>query len=568
MLISVLFAMVPAFAAAQQTLSPEPTQTDASLRRSIPGFSESPTSSLPDAPTPGQDLLPDDTVSNRGNWYASSSDKLASISMPATMVAQPAYAASSSLPEAASVISGPNHVELKNCPYDQTHARECRVHWRDLTIGASSYLAFQNIGNLYTGYWYRWETTHGKWFDRWVDSAAGWRWTRWTDGNPFLDDYVGHPMMGAITNYIWIQNDPKGMTLLQSNTREYWKSRLRATAFSAAFSFQWKLGPLGEAGVGHNGDHYFYEDNNSGHVTNETGWVELVTTPVGGLLWNLAEDRLDQSLLPRLESKSRNPLLLISYQFLTPARATGNIFRFRPVWYRDTRQVHATPLFHRNHPEEDEVSETASSTTSLTTPETTLTTRSVPRVRTGQGRFGGDREFGAMIGVSLTNDSFLGSNVDNKYMDMIVRSSSLLVGSERYALRYAPEIIALAMLDEPTNSTTRELTRRRTYGTGLSPEGLQLVFRPSERLQPFLSQNSGFVYFIKPVLTPQGSSLVYDVNFGTGLNIFRTQNQAITFGYRFQHLGPFSGLQRYGTDAHTFFFAISRFSTRPGNRWF
>ena len=66
-------------------------------------------------------------------------------------------------------------------------------------------------------------------------------------------------MMGAITNGIWIPNDPKGMTLEQSITWPYWKSRLRAMAFSTAYSFEWKLEHIGEASIGHNGDHYFHD---------------------------------------------------------------------------------------------------------------------------------------------------------------------------------------------------------------------------------------------------------------------------------------------------------------------
>ena len=91
---------------------------------------------------------------------------------------------------------------------------------------------------------------------------------------------LGIPMMGAITNSIWIQNDPKGMTLEFANDGAYWRSRMRALAWSTFYSFEWKLGPTGEAAVGHNGDHFFYD---KGVLTNETGWVELVTTPVGGI---------------------------------------------------------------------------------------------------------------------------------------------------------------------------------------------------------------------------------------------------------------------------------------------
>ncbi|HUX45366.1 MAG TPA: hypothetical protein VMV57_11495, partial [Terracidiphilus sp.] len=233
-------------------------------------------------------------------------------------------------------------VPLDQCPYDTTHARECRVHWRQLLISSAVFNAFQNAGNLYSGYWYRWETTHGKWADRWFDSVLEWRWDHWSDDNPFMDQYVGHPMMGGITDSMWIQNDPKGMTLEFSNTRPYWKSRLRAMAFSTAYSFEWKMGPFGEAGIGHNGDHFFTDH---GVRTNETGDVELVTTPVGGLLWTVAEDVLDKKVVRRLEAHPRGPVTLTLISFLTPATATANVLRFRPPWYRDSRTVKANSFF-------------------------------------------------------------------------------------------------------------------------------------------------------------------------------------------------------------------------------
>ena len=219
---------------------------------------------------------------------------------------------------AAGAVEPAMHVLLKDCPYDQTHARECRVHWAPLAIESSLFLAFENAGNLYTGYSYRWDTTHGKWWDRYINSVKDFRFNRWSDDNPWYDDYVGHPMMGAITDFIWIQNDPKGMTLEFSNTSPYWISRLRAMTFSALYSLEWKIGPVGEASISHND--YYFPENVGGPWTNETGWVTLVTTPVGGTLWAVGEDLLDRSVIQHLENKSRNPFLLLSYQFLNPAR--------------------------------------------------------------------------------------------------------------------------------------------------------------------------------------------------------------------------------------------------------
>ena len=216
------------------------------------------------------------------------------------------------------------------------------MHWGPMVIESVLFNAFEDGGNVYTGYWYRNETLTGKWWGRYVASVQEWRWNRWADNNPVLDDYVGHPMMGAITNSIWIQNDPKGMTLGFENDWPYWRSRLRALAWSTFYSFAWKLGPLGEASVGHNGDHFYYDN---GVYTNETGWVELVTTPVGGLGWTVAEDYLDKHVVTKLEAKSHNPILLTMDNFLTPARGFANILRFRPPWYRDSRIVKANSFW-------------------------------------------------------------------------------------------------------------------------------------------------------------------------------------------------------------------------------
>ena len=162
---------------------------------------------LPDAPEP---------VFNPGADYSSS---------------QPEFSFDPGISGSWGVEVSPNsseRVPLNQCPYDKTKARECRVHWRPLLLSSIAFNVFQDAGNLYTGYWYRYETTHGKWFQRWIDSAAGWRWDAWDDDNPHMDQYLGHPFMGSTTDYLWIQNDPKGMTVEMGNTREYWRSRLRA----------------------------------------------------------------------------------------------------------------------------------------------------------------------------------------------------------------------------------------------------------------------------------------------------------------------------------------------------
>lgn len=466
------------------------------------------------------------------------------------------------------------YVALKDCPADQTHTRACRMHWGQMVIESSLFNAFENAGNLYTGYWYRWETTHGHWWQRYINSAAGWRWDHWSDDNPFLDDYVGHPMMGAITNSIWIQNDPRGMTLEFANDWPYWRSRLRATAWSTFYSFEWKLGPFGEASIGHNGDHYFTD---KGVRTNETGWVELVTTPVGGLGWTVLEDYLDKRVVSSLEARNRNPVLLTMYQFLTPARGVANILRFRPLWYRDARVVKTSSAW------SDPGAGLSASTQEAMRyaarhpgSETQGVAAAVhPTVSTGAPNWqgpGGRHEFGAWWGLSAMSGHIWGYSGGVKYMPIDLRYSyEFYRHHESWTMRYSPEMTALALLDWPTPNTTSSGTvfnqRTRAYGSGISPVGFQADFGPLRRVQPFFSGNGGFIYFDKRVLSPQGSQFMYTVDYGAGVNVFHHKTQAVTIGYRYEHLSNANiSLHNPGTDANTFYVSVSRYRTRGDRR--
>ncbi len=306
----------------------------------------------------------------------------------------------------------------EGCGQGDGRNQGCGERWGHLAIEAGTYLAFQNAGNVYTSYWYRWETTHGKWWHRYIDSVDDWRWDRWSDDNPFLDDYVGHPFMGSITNNLWIQNDPRGKVLEQSNTAPYWHSRLRAMAFSTAYSLEWKLGPVGEASIGHNGDHFYYD---KGKLTNETGWVELVTTPIGGLGWTLAEDALDKHVITRLEDRSRNPLLLTAYQFLNPTRATANILRLRPPWYRDTRTVKATSFW--SNP--DAGAPSGAPDAPADTSASRAISHAVGRDQAPWSRYGGVHELGIWWGISPISGHIWGYADDVKFMPVDLRYSYL-----------------------------------------------------------------------------------------------------------------------------------------------
>ncbi len=475
----------------------------------------------------------------------------------------------------------PERMPQEDCSLDTTHSRNCRVHWGHLILTTTMFNAFEDAGNLYTGYWYRKETTDGDWWDRYINSAAGWVWNRWPDYNPFLDDYVGHPMMGAITNDLWIQDDPRSMRVEASNTWPYWRRMLRAGAFSTAYSFWWKLGPTGEASIGHNGDHA-EPYGTAGHISNETGWVELVTTPVGGALWTMAEDVLDKHVVAPVEAPGRNPFALLGLSFLEPAHATANIFRFRPPWYRDDRVVKAKSFWSdpagENEVRFEKASDGASGAAGAEGESSSaiLASPAVVRSPSSAGelpvwpRPGGEHEFGAWWGLSLMSGHIWGFAGDVKYMPIDVRYTYLISPHDSWTLRYAPEMTALAMLDWPVPGAVAtidqpyaQFLRTRAYGSGVSPVGFETDFLPAKRVQPFLSTNGGFVYYDQRVLSPQGSQWMYTIDFGCGLHIFRKARQDWSLGYRYQHLSNANISEHNpGTDANTFYLAIGRFRSK------
>jgi hypothetical protein len=156
----------------------------------------------------------------------------------------------------------------------------------------------------------------------------------WGDGDEFLVNYIGHPMGGSVAGYIQIQNDPKGIKQeVGLNNKKYWKSRMRAMAWAAAFSTQFELGPISEASLG-----------NVGRIPTEKslhpmGWVDLITTPTLGTAWLVGEDLIDRYLIRWLESKIKNrKFIIIARTFLNPTRSFANMHRGDWWWKRDSRQ--------------------------------------------------------------------------------------------------------------------------------------------------------------------------------------------------------------------------------------
>lgn len=147
----------------------------------------------------------------------------------------------------------------------------------------------------------------------------------WSDGDPFLVNYIGHPLQGAVASRIWIQNDPKYRDVEFGRDPRYWKSRLRAMAFATVQSIQFEIGPFSEASIG-----------SIQRRWPEQGFVDHVVTPVIGMGWMLGEDALDKYFVRKVEANHRILGILLRGA-LNPSASFANVLAGKYPWHRQDR---------------------------------------------------------------------------------------------------------------------------------------------------------------------------------------------------------------------------------------
>jgi hypothetical protein len=147
---------------------------------------------------------------------------------------------------------------------------------------------------------------------------------RWNDSDPFIVNYVGHPLMGAVTGYLYLNHTGSASDQRFGSGPGYWKLRLRAMTYSAAYSTQFEIGLLSEASLGNVGRDY-----------RTMGGVDLVVTPLGGIGWLIAEDAIDRFFIEKIEDRSRSPFVRIAARcLLNPGRAFANLMDGKAPWKR------------------------------------------------------------------------------------------------------------------------------------------------------------------------------------------------------------------------------------------
>ena len=104
---------------------------------------------------------------------------------------------------------------------------------------------------------------------------------------------------------------------------------------------------------------------------------------------------------------------------------------------------------------------------------------------------------------------------------------------------YMTEFIPVFVLSEPkeygADSRALDSDRRFVHGTGVSPIGARILWRPHSAWKPYLLGRGGILYFNDRVLSTKGTHLQFLAEFGAGVQIKVRPHTQLSFGYSLYH---------------------------------
>lgn len=171
----------------------------------------------------------------------------------------------------------------------------------------------------------------------------------------------------------------------------------------------------------------------------------------------------------------------------------------------------------------------------------------------------GTNEFGLWAGGAPDSIDFPGRAEDRKLFLAGLRYGRVLKTWESLSLEYTIDIIPAALVFMPDSARG---SRSTIYGAGISPLGIKLNFGQDAWIKPFIAASVGFLYFQENVPVPRSSRFNVTPELGLGLQLFLTPNNALTLGYKLQHISNAgTGRSNPGMDSH-FIYAGFSFFTR------
>ena len=166
------------------------------------------------------------------------------------------------------------------------------------------------------------ESLKGKFWADYADSVKSLH--GWDDGGRFFTNYLAHPMQGAFTGHVYVQNSPQALREQFSMSGKYWETRMKALLWTTAWSTQFELGPISQASIGNVG------------LKGKQTWEDIIVTPTAGTAMLIGEDAIDRYFIKGIARRSDNLYVKVfSRILLNPTRNFSNLLRFREPWYRD-----------------------------------------------------------------------------------------------------------------------------------------------------------------------------------------------------------------------------------------
>jgi hypothetical protein len=164
----------------------------------------------------------------------------------------------------------------------------------------------------------------------WQDYVNSVHWPEhWHDKDHWQVNYLGHAIHGGAFARIWVEQREAAAT----SKSEYLKQMSRAWVYAAVFSLQYEIGPLSEASIG-----------NVGLNPDDNGWVDLVWTPCGAVLWTMAEDAIDKYAITWVEKHVPFMMAKAAARMIgNPSRMLANVSQNRTPWSRPDRDWFGQP---------------------------------------------------------------------------------------------------------------------------------------------------------------------------------------------------------------------------------
>jgi hypothetical protein len=141
---------------------------------------------------------------------------------------------------------------------------------------------------------------HARYFEGYRDALKGYYSfpLRWDDGDDFMTNDIGHPIMGAVFSYTFTDYDPRCSNTVFGQGG-YWSCMKRAAVYAGLASANWEWNPLmSESALGHIGKFHACKNR---VCKGEGGWTDLVVTPAGGMAIRIAGDLARAKLWPVLD---------------------------------------------------------------------------------------------------------------------------------------------------------------------------------------------------------------------------------------------------------------------------